>query len=399
MKQIELTIQALAPLAIGRKKPGSVSEASDFIRGSVIRGSVANQLLREGGSPEEGDHFHALFLNREAAVFGNAYPTVPDAATVSVIPGTVVSSKTHPGFRGSNGGNGAFDTLIDRFCAAEYGHPYDPSCPQDGDRVEPFSGVCSRNGDSYRNHSVPKRLLTRVGINRRRATAEEQILYSLEVLSERNGNQPSYFQSTVQVADDQLAERLAAFINQRQRRFRLGGSRSRGLGKVAMAAQVREPDSSLSSRVAAFNRTLRDRWEMWGVFGLPQQSLDTAGTFFSLDMQAEAILRENWLRTTVISPAMLSRFADVDDPSLQLHATYSSYDYLSGWNEAWGLMKDLELVTEPGAVYLFSTERPEAWQPALERLEHWGLGQRRSEGFGQLQVCHELHQVMREEAV
>ncbi|MFP4103908.1 MAG: CRISPR-associated RAMP protein Csx10, partial [Coleofasciculus sp.] len=48
MKQIQLTITALSPLAIGRKKPGgSVSEAGDYIPGSVIRGAMASQMIQQ----------------------------------------------------------------------------------------------------------------------------------------------------------------------------------------------------------------------------------------------------------------------------------------------------------------------------------------------------------------
>ena len=37
---------------------------------------------------------------------------------------TAISSKTESGFKPS--GNGVFYTLIDRFCAERYNHPFDP---------------------------------------------------------------------------------------------------------------------------------------------------------------------------------------------------------------------------------------------------------------------------------
>jgi CRISPR-associated protein Csx10 len=91
-------------------------------------------------------------------------------------------------------GNGVFDTLIDRFCAEAYNYPFDPSDPKSLEdktdaRVEPYGGFYSKTDDStvlhkYRSHSVSTRFLTRVGINRRRATSEDDILYSIEVLNE-----------------------------------------------------------------------------------------------------------------------------------------------------------------------------------------------------------------------
>jgi CRISPR-associated protein Csx10 len=95
---------------------------------------------------------------------------------------------------------------------------------------------------------------------------------------------------------------------------------------------------------------------------------------------------------------MLRQFSGVIDSSLKLHAAYSSYDYLSGWNSAWGLMKDVELITDKGGVYLFSTTQSNLWREKLNDLEIKGVGERTEEGFGQIQICHEFHLILREEA-
>ena len=265
MKQIQLKITALSPLAIGRKKPGSVSEAGDYIPGSVIRGAIAAQILQQSGQQEAnlteaGGDFQALFLNETAAIFRNAYPASTEE--VRVLPATAVSSKTNPGFQPK--GNGVFDTLIDRFCAEAYSYPYDPSCPKaleegtDG-RVEPYGGFYSqKNSKEYQSHSVNKRLLTRVGINRRRATAEEQILYSIEVLSEIKAKEPVIYRSSILLEDDHLAESLKTFIDTHS--FRLGGAASRGLGKVQIEAKLVKPEIGVSSRIEKFNQAIQKRW-------------------------------------------------------------------------------------------------------------------------------------------
>ena len=124
-------------------------------------------------------------------------------------------------------------------------------------------------------------------------------------------------------------------------------------------------------------------------------------TYFTLDLQSDAILTENWRRTMVISAEMLSQFAHIDPPIndsiLKLEMAYSSYDYRSGWNAAWGLCKDVELVTKMGSVFLFSTNNPEQWCEPLARLEQRGVGDRTSEGYGQIKVCDDFHQIFREE--
>jgi CRISPR-associated protein Csx10 len=409
MKRIRLEIKALSPLAIGRQKPGgSVSEAEDYIPGSVIRGAIAAQILRLSGHQstnlaENGGDFQTLFLSDTPGIFQNAYPVNPEINRridgIWVLPATALSSKTKEGFKIADG-NGVFDTLIDRFCAEGYGHLYDPICPNDGGRVEPYTGFYCKVGGNYYSHSVSKRLLTRVGINRRRGTAEEQILYSIEVLNEsqHKKQKPIRYYGSV-IVPDSLVDSFCQFINNRREDFRLGGSASRGLGKVEITAKILESKPQIKMRIKQFNTKLEERWGKWKIFGNPNRELPSDRTYFTIDLQSDAILTEHWRRTTVISPEMLCQFAGVTDPSLQLHSAYSSYDYRSGWNTAWGLMKDVELITNKGGVYLFSTTQQDNWVKIVEELEFAGVGERTCEGFGQIQICNEFHTVFREDAV
>ncbi|MFB2772284.1 CRISPR-associated RAMP protein Csx10 [Pelatocladus sp. BLCC-F211] len=452
MIRIKLEITALSALAIAAKKPGSVSEAEDHIPGSVIRGAIASQILQLSnqlipGISEQnlilnGGDFESLFLSDEPAIFQNAYPAVakvPDESNsgktkselfsrvvndeVMVLPTTAVSSKTNPGFLPK--GNGVFDTLIDRFCADAYNYPYDPSDPKSlkektDARIELYSGFYSKTKDNkYHSHSISTRFLTRVGINRRRATSEDDILYSIEILNESfveapHANNKSWhpvvYRSYILVNNPELANVLTSFINLNSNIFRLGGATSRGLGKVVIKANIEESSAEIEARITEFNQQLEERWKLWSVFGKPEKNLLENRTYFTLDLQADAIFIDNWRHTTVISPAMLCQFVDLDDEFshmnaeekdnfLKLEVTYSSYNYRSGWNTAWGLMKDIELVTNRGSVYLFSTNQPNLWLEKLKYLELKGVGDRTCEGFGQIQVCNEFHLIMREEEV
>jgi CRISPR-associated protein Csx10 len=420
MQRIELEIKVLSPLAIARQKPGgSISEAVDYIPGTVIRGAVAAQILdlsngRSTDLTKNGGDFQALFLSENPAIFQNAYPALIINGKLipkdrfeenGVLPATALSSKNKPGFKRKDKDpekNGVFDTLIDRFCAEGYGYPYDPNCPEDGGRVDAagISFYCKFN-KKYHSLTVNKRLLTRVGINRRRATSEEEILYSLEVLNESQETKqnPVYYRGAILVEDD-LAETLRDFIQDRNQNFRLGGSTSRGLGKVEI--NTKKPVSAIvdvKQRITNFTKSIQDRWRGWKIFGVPLKELPGDRTYFTLDLQSDAILTENWRRTTVISQKMLQQFAKVEDSSLKLEAAYSSYDYLSGWNAAWGLMKDVELITNKGSVYLFSTNQREIWDNVLGELEMRGLGDRTSEGFGQIQICNDFHLIFRDKPV
>ncbi|MEO8890628.1 MAG: CRISPR-associated RAMP protein Csx10 [Coleofasciculaceae cyanobacterium] len=430
MKQIKLTITALSALAIGKQKSGgSISEAESYIPGSVIRGAIAFQILRQANQrnsdlSQNGGDFQSLFLAENSATFQNAYPAIAKVEKdtlklvdedIYVLPATAVSSKTNPGFKSEDGEEkgGVFDTLIDRFCAEAYNHPYDPNCPKDNDRVEPFSGFYSKNNSNYRSHSVTTRFLTRVGINRKRATAEDNILYSIEVLNESfltNPNiktgefrkwEPFVYRSSIFVNDDNLVELLLDFINKNDQSFRLGGSISRGLGRVRIEAEIVEVKSDIERRLKDFNDKLHERWKSWKIFDQNQLDLSEDCFYFTLDLQSDAIFTEQWQRTTVISKTMLEQFTGVEDSGLKLEVAYSSYDYRSGWNAALGLMKDMELITNRGAVYLFSASKDKwhDWIEALGELEMNGVGDRTCEGFGQVQVCNEFHNVFREAAV
>jgi CRISPR-associated protein Csx10 len=418
MKRINLSITAQAPLAIGQRKPGgSVSEAMDYIPGAAIRGAIAARILEQSATDPalnakgSGDDFQKLFLDEHAAIFQNAYPAIArvgddcykESLSVCLLPTTALSSKTNAGFKPKGG---VFDSLIDGFCARAQGLFYEPNDLQ-GDRVEPFGGFYSRKDKTYHTHTVSKRLLTRVGINRRRATAQEEILYSIEVMDEvlgRQKPQSMIYRSSIVLRDDDLANQLQLFIQLHQEQFRFGGSASRGLGRVNIETNLEDLEDQtgkLEKRISSFNQAMQQRWDLWGIFGAKIQTI-TNKTFFTLNLQSDAILTDNWLHTITISENMLRQFVQMqesDDPTLKLQTAYNSYDYRSGWNAAWGLQKDVELVTKMGGVYLFSTENPQLWYSKLAELELSGAGDRTHEGFGQIKVCDDFHLIFRENAV
>lgn len=206
-------------------------------------------------------------------------------------------------------------------------------------------------------------------------------------------------------SDENFAQNLNSFIQNNTEIWRLGGSTSRGLGKVKIDSDiVRLSDrfDPVKSQINDFNQKLQSQSKKWSVLGEPKEEIVCDRVFFTIDLQSDAILRDNWRRTTVISPEMLCYFAKLEElpRDLILHAAYSSYDYLSGWNSAWGLMKDVELIINKGSVYLFSVSQDNIsqWIEALARLRIQGVGERTSEGFGQIEICSEFHLIFRKNA-
>ena len=417
MRRIDLTIEALSPLAIGQRKPGgSVSEALDYIPGTVIRGAIAKAMLKlSGKEPEEGDDFFKLFLSDTAAIFCNAYPAIAKHGSddyrlstqpVKVVPASALSNKTNPGFKSEFNDKtvGVFDSLIDGFCAEQQGLFYTPNDIK-GELVDTFSGFYSCDGMKYHSHSISKRLLTRVGINRKRATAQDEILYSIEVTNESQGRtnpiQTVYRSSILVQETTEFADALIVFLRSHCTHLRLGGSASRGLGKVRLTVSDANDatQSTLTERVTAFNKKLEDRWKLWQVLG--DVARPASRTFFSLTLHSDAILSEQWRRTIAISPAMLAPALKIPAADIQSHRIYSTHSYRAGWNAAWGLPKDTELVTNMGGVMLFSISKKneQLCCTELAGLEKVGIGSRRSEGYGQVRVCDEFHLIMREKLV
>jgi CRISPR-associated protein Csx10 len=415
MQRIPLVITAKSALAIGRQKTGSsISDIETHIPGTVLRGAIANLMIRQARDEgrdfanEQDSDFKTLFIDNQA-IFQNLYPALTETLAihpeVRQMPATALSSKSDSGFKPKKGG--VFDSLIDRFCAEAHNQVYDPSSPDEaGGRVDGFKGLYSVVNGKYYSHSASTRLLTRVGINRRRATAEDQVLYSLQVLNETKRHEDRVedmaFSGSIWVCNE-LAKSFSNYLQQQGQYCRIGGATSRGLGKIEIR-QIEPPQQTLiAQRVQQFNGKLKQRWQRWSnLFGQPTSNLDIQNRcFFTLSLQSDAILTDRWLRTTVISETMLQSATGLNIGDLQLHATYSSYSQRSGWSSAWGLPKDVELTTDRGSVYLFSVDerdRP-AWITALENLEIWGIGKATAEGFGQVRVCDEFHNVLREEAV
>ncbi len=176
---------------------------------------------------------------------------------------------------------------------------------------------------------MSSRFLTRVRINRRRATAEEQVLYSVAVLNESFAERPKaarrqqqrwqnvVYRGAVLIEEADMTGAFIDFINREPQSFRIGGSTSRGLGKVKLKAIASSAPNSVEARVEQFNAALKARLSLWSIFG--QHNANLSRTYFTIDLQPDAILNENWQRTTVISSAMLEEFTGITNSSVNLH--------------------------------------------------------------------------------
>lgn len=388
----ELTFEVTlkSPLVTGGRKPtGQAVEAVQYIRGGLMRGAIAKAWLADSENGEPDDDFRRLFLNDDAGIFRNCYPGP------NVLPATAVGCKDFSGFRkvgeGQDEAHGIFDTLLERIVAENAGWLYQPNCPHcDEGRVESQGGFYEQAGEFYEKRTLNTRLLTRVAINRQRKVAEDELLYHLNAVDplSKNGREVTLKGSSR--VPSKLVRKVADTLQKRVRR--LGGGTSRGLGRVCVKVLSKyEHLAPLDKRICDFNKSLGMLWEAYS--HLPTVEVGAfSGTYFSVNLQSDAILtsEDGWQRSMVLTAPMLKEMANCDT-EVTLIRSFASYDYVSGWNAAWGLPKETDLVTRMGGVFVFHTTDIDSWMPKLKTLEDIGVGYRREEGFGQILICHPFH--------
>ena len=386
---IELTIEVTlqSPLTAGGRKPtGQTVETVRYVRGGLIRGAVSKAWLAAAENGEPDADFRQLFLNDESGIFRNCYPAA------NVLPATAVGCKDFSGFlcEGDSEKHGIFDTLLEQLASAQANWLVSPNCPQCGGRVEAQTGFyAQRNDGFYERKTVNTRLLTRAAINRHRKVAEEELPYHLTAIDAVvKGSENVRLHGSARVPSS-VACRVAETLQKQV--HRLGGGTSRGLGCVKVQVQQCERPDTLAERIHDFNTRLQEIWEAYR--HLPSVEMGALeGTYFSIDLQADArlIAEDGWQRSMVLTAPMLQQITDCDT-QVELVRSFAHYDYVSGWNAAWGLPKETALVTQMGSVFVFHTPDIDAWMPVLKRLEEQGIGARREEGFGQLVICAPFH--------
>lgn len=382
---IEITLKS--PMVPGGRKPtGQIVEALQYIRGGLLRGAVADMWLADLGTGEPDDDFKTFFLEDGAATFRNCYPGE------RVLPATAIGCKDFAGFLKENDDqqHGIFDTLLERLVAEKVGFFYNPTCPHcdDNGRVESQGGFYTKSNGFYERKALSTRLLTRVAINRERKVAADELLYNLNAVDPLTASgEHTVLRGTARVPSSPVGERAADTLQKEVKR--LGGGTSRGLGQVCITVKKRDEAESLKQRIEDFNKELQKVWKIYSPLShVAENVLD--GTYFTIALQSEAILEDNWQRSMVFTGPMLQEMTGCG-ADVRLVRSFASSDYVSGWNAAWKLPKETDLTTRIGSVFVFHTTEIDPWISVLETLEQTGIGERREEGFGQILICDSFH--------
>lgn len=416
--RIKVSLEAKSPLVLGRGPTIQyVWESRPFVAGGVLRGALAQVILQQLGIHQTSGRiptsladasaksaFKEVFIAESPSRFGWLYPLYlrPDEKVfdfeVFPAPCTTFACKPY----GEK--HGLIDMLGQRLYQAIGGQREERRffCKECGwkERIERWRGFVIRKPDGtyVGRKDVERRSMVRVGLNRLTETAEEQILYVLEALlprSKSSGQEPggqlvftgSWVMTSAQW--EQLKSLLEEFFLPQDGgyRLRIGTARARGMGEVILRLQEATPTDDLSQRLEGFQPKSSD--------GSP---LDSQHLYFSLTARSPVLVFNEWgLPETDLSPDILKAY--IDEKTLPkgieliTGATAVEQETLSGWSQAWGLPKPLTPVIAAGSVFTYRAPKGEynAVLDFLRHVETYGLGERRSEGLGELVACEPFH--------
>ena len=408
MKNVPVTAQLLAPVSIKRDRQSERSESVRSVAGTLIRGALASIYLQHHGQVD--DIFRRLFLNEASCRFGSLDPGP------QIFPLTAASCKRE----------GVQHALVDQLWFRTAQHHMAGGVPEDAEAAWRQCGKCKtdlkshegfwQNQDSrlYEKGSDQYHVAAHVGIDRRTNTAAESMFYTLEGLMPC-GNETDLYGWLM--ADDDALDALNQLLQEEDHRISVGHARTRGYGDLRLRlgdpTDVEAPPWCMQ------------RWNQWsrdliGFLGSPPLSVPNLAPesfYFALSFPTGAVLVDRFLRYTLdpsdmipwlpAMPSAAAAFPMQDRPSRQLASGgavhwisgVTRHKRLRGWNAAHGLPRQDEWAIARGAVYVYrfdgtSQEREAILQQLTSLLED-GVGLRKNEGFGVVEVSDEFHRRFR----
>ena len=407
---IGLEIEAQSPLALGFMKPYEwYHRTLDFIPGASFKGFIAEALLEEcqfQNYKEKHDHcpskdsclFYSLFY-KDCPCFFPLYP-VRNCKFSLPMPKTAMSCKFYPGFatqrreKREEERHGVVDIIFRGIIHATIGAKLpillEMKCQKCTGELKAISGFFET--DSFKEYAevAPEvSQLTRTALNRKTATVEKGMLYSIEAIKAGTrfygeiGLQPANFQ----VLKDALENKVAF-------RARLGGGGTKGYGKVRVIEMKdfsRYDFGDITQRLDSFNSAFKKEAKPY--VELSEEDPISGWLYFSIDLLSDAILEDEvGAPITRITPQLLKgQFDEFEKVELEYICGFSSPITLSGWSTAWKLPKPVELCVEKGSVFVFRAKESEALIKALSSLEQEGIGEGRKDGLGRVIICHPFH--------
>ncbi len=399
MPLYKVVYRAESPLSLGDGfEYQNLRTTRDYIAGGVWRGALAAMYLGQlgleagagkriswGNMPPE---FTALFqINGEGARFGFLYPRwssdtqglLKGDDLAAPVPLSYFSCKNHPGFEHDDG-HGVHDYWNDRVRQLAGEKPDRLSCRQCGGRMELLRGNLAGQPGSFQLVKTGRASLTRVGLNRFTETAEEGILYAVEILPPRRlkgKEEQLHFSGWLDLPEgkERDVEKILSVLPGREGGYFLpvGTARSRGLGH-----------GLLFLKPLAGKKARR-------VQGRPGMRLGDGWVYVPLLARSPLVVRgEDGRPVALPGKRELAAYLDQVPGALEPvpGASFVEWGEVSGYSQVWGLPRPLTAGVMPGSVltYRLPEAEEEALHPWLEELAAKGLGEGTAWGWGELVV-------------
>ncbi|MEC4685203.1 MAG: RAMP superfamily CRISPR-associated protein [Nitrospirota bacterium] len=366
---MKLRLEVLSPVTISCSYT-SINEiyTVDYIPATVVRGVLASAYIKEKGisDPMQDNLFKEIFLSGKC-IFGNLYYNESE-----LLPLSALSCKYSSGFVPD--AHGVKDMVIPWLKNDMEGLEY---CSQCKAPMDNFRGFYKKEKGYFKKIEVPKRLIARTAINPTRETAAHGELFSMEAI-----NEGSFFAGRLHV-ENGLKDKVLEFLNSRE--MRIGTARSRGQGHCKVFVENKSSTDNLNERFDRFNCLIGDKH-----------------TYFSITLLSDMIIFDKYLRyCSKLTLDTLLEYLSVDSNILnnfKLDFWISGTRKISGWNSApnVSLPKEDVVTIEKGSVFVFkssnslSDEVKTQIASELQKIPEF-IGERVTEGFGQVSICNKFH--------
>ena len=387
MKYYRFFAKLLSPMSVQQKRQSNAPPTLPYLPGGALRGAIAGKLLREGTRPED-DQFQSLFL-KEPATFPNLIPGPDPLAPMGPLPASAISCKRVGGFFPE--GHGVSDALVAIF-AGRMGKNVGENvwrCPKCGEDMKPFSGFWNQSKDAPRRFEPTLTSQRHTGIDRITGTVAPSIFFMTQSIADHYKTmdedsdvyRPQCLTGGAYLAPEQ-AKRLESHL---EGSVFVGAERTRGMGEMQVSiAEETPPTFNLLEWDAAFRKKYAKT---------TGSDVPVSGLLFSVLLESHAILVDRFLRPTAVIEALEGDGPGDAASNVVPVVKMTSSETVRGWQSAWNLAKPDDMAAAMGSVYLFqyTGNDPDELEKRLRRLVVSGIGLRREEGFGGIQICNPLH--------
>ncbi len=350
---ITLVFEVEEPLHLGAVKDlSNYAPSKDYLDASTVRGAVAAALGQVAGEAE----LELVVGGPAPVVFGDGR-----AGQACAIPAPMTLRQLKQGGDLPSGDDAA------ALCAeALGGRPFEP--PED---TTVAKGTFKQDSRGWVRVGMMRRAVTRTARDHRSGRSAEGQLFTLEVIDPFAGPAERAGRVRFYVPVTGTREQLELVIRAAAAGLLVGGTRSRGCGRLRLSKVLVEP---------ALPQSVEKRHQRWAAcverLGVAEEDARATGVLTALGPLA-------------VNQERLKRaLAEVELELVEGVARRAAH---GGWNTEQGLPRTVSSHFLPGSVFIVRHRDGKPAQPALRELEDQGIGPGRPDGWGRIVACHPIH--------